>query len=124
MDRAAIFTTILRRNALRRANGLPAIDVQAEYTRQVAMASQRDYRAVCDEHAADCEVIRLEVLAELRTKYGEGFGESMGGRWAVGQLTRRRFETFMELTHGARRPATTAAAHPVTYGERATETSD
>lgn len=49
-----------------RENGLPTIDVRAEYARQVALASHQYYRARCDEHADEREVIRLEVLAKLR----------------------------------------------------------
>src|SRR5277367_4397797 len=103
MDRAAIFTEILKRNELRRANLLPRLDVRAEFARQVALVRQQEYYARCDEHAEEREVIRLEVLAELRAKHGANFGHTMGGRWAVGHLTWKRFQAFMEVSYGALR---------------------
>jgi hypothetical protein len=36
--------------------------------------------------------------------HGGNFGPSMGGRWAVGELTRKRFKAFMELNYGTLRP--------------------
>jgi hypothetical protein len=124
MDKAAILAEILKRNALRRNNFLPTLDVRAEYARQVAVVSQQDYRARCAKHAADREVIRLEVLAELRAKHGQTFGSSMGGRWAVGELTRKRFEAFMKLNYGTPSPEISPAPNLVTFGERRTEPSD
>jgi hypothetical protein len=41
MDEAAIFAVILRRNALRRADDPPTIDVRAEFVRQVALPASR-----------------------------------------------------------------------------------
>ena len=38
MDRAAIFTEITRRNALRREAGLPLLDVRQEFAHGVAVA--------------------------------------------------------------------------------------
>jgi hypothetical protein len=124
MDKAAIFTAIVRRNALRRANGLPTIDVRAEYARQVALAIQQDYHARCEKHAAEREVIRLEALAELRAKHGTNFGHTMGGRWAIGELTRKRFKAFMELKYGTPRPEISPALNLVTFGEHQAEASD
>jgi hypothetical protein len=45
MDKAAIFTDLTRRNALRKANGLPLLDIRAEYAHQKWIAKQRDYRS-------------------------------------------------------------------------------
>jgi hypothetical protein len=41
MDRAAIFAEVTRRDALRRANFVPPIDVRAEFVRQVALPASR-----------------------------------------------------------------------------------
>jgi hypothetical protein len=116
MDKAEIYTAILWRNKLRRDNFLPVLDVRTEYLREVAIAGQRDYYARCNERADEREVIRLEVLAELRAKHGETFGNTMGGRWAVGHLTWKRFQAFMALKYGVQRPAPPATRHPLTYG--------
>jgi hypothetical protein len=48
----------------------------------------------------------------------------MGGRWAVGELTRRRFAAFMEVTYGVHRPEIVSAPNAVTYGDHAVEASD
>jgi hypothetical protein len=101
MDKGTIFHDITRRNALRRAHGLPLLNIRDEYAREVAVAGQRDYQARCDKHAADREAIRQEVLAELRTQHGADFGQTMGGRWAIGAMTHRRFTAFMAAQHGA-----------------------
>jgi hypothetical protein len=116
MDRAAIFTTILRRNAARLANGISALDVRAEYGRQVSITGQQDYRTRCNEHAADREAIRLEVLAELQAEHGPNFGGSMGGRWAVGELTRKRFAAFMAIQFGEQPHRCEATLSTITYG--------
>ena len=91
MDKAAIFTYITKRNALRRGNGLPALNFHTEYAHEIAIARQRTYRSFCDDHGDERETIRLEVLAELRLRYGPNFGTGMGGRWMVGRLTHQRF---------------------------------
>jgi hypothetical protein len=78
VDKASIFTAITRRNALRKANGLPLLDVPRGYAQEVAIAIQRDFRAAYDEHAEEREVIHAQVLAEFREKYGPQFGK----RWA------------------------------------------
>jgi hypothetical protein len=113
VDKAAIFAEVTKRNALRRANFLPPTDVRAEFARQVALARQQEYHARCNEHADEREVIRLEVLAELRAKYGANFGGSTGGRWAIGHLTWKRFEAFMEANSGVRRPVTPRVLHSI-----------
>jgi hypothetical protein len=100
MDKAAIFADVTRRNALRRANKLPPLDIRAEYDHQVAVAKQRDYQAFCDRHADEREAIRLEVLAELRLQNGPDFGTGMGGRWMVGRLTHQRFVAHIAEQYG------------------------
>jgi len=116
MDRAAIFAEVTRRNALRRAHGLPLLDVRAEYAREVSLAEWRKYHAHCNDHAADYEAIRRQVLAELRTKHGTGFRNTMGGRWAVAHETRKRFVAFMELVLGSVPPPGQPAHCRITYG--------
>jgi hypothetical protein len=82
MDKATIFSEVTRRNALRKANRLPPLDVPAEYAHQVAIAEQRDYQAACGAQAEEREAIRQQVLVELRAKHGVDFEHTMGGQSA------------------------------------------
>ena len=118
MDKGTIFHDITWRNALRGAHGLPLLNIRDEYAREVAVAGQRDYQARCDEHAADREAIRQEVLAELRTQHGADFGQTMGGCWAVGAITHKRFTAFMAAQHGAVPEPAGASKNIITYGGR------
>ena len=113
-DRAEIFTSVTKRNALRTANGLPRLDFHAEYAHQVAVAKQHDYQAFCDRHADQREAIRQEVLAELRLEHGPDFGTGMGGRWIVGRLTHRRFAAHIETKYGVYPEA--SGRNEVVYG--------
>lgn len=90
IDRAAIFSTILRRQALRREAQLPLLDIRAEYERAVEQAL---WQAHVEEHG---ETVRAEVLAELRAKHGPQFGQSVGGLWAIRILTGRRLAEMFE----------------------------
>ncbi len=121
MDKAAIFADVTRRNALRKAIGLPLLDVHNEYAHQVAIAAQQDFRVVCDEHAGEREAIRQQVLAELRAQHGPNFGQSMGGRWAVGHLAHKRFIAYMASRHGIALNSKGSARNAITYGETATK---
>ena len=100
MDKAAIFTDLTCRNALRKAHGLPLLDIRAEYAHQIWIAKQRDYRAICDEHADEREAIRRQVLAEYRARPGADFGSGMGGRLVVGLRTNKRFAIHLGLRYG------------------------
>ncbi len=117
MDKSAIFSELTKRNALRQAHGLPSLDVRAEYDHAVAAAAEGDFQALCDAHAADREAIREEVLAEYRERFGPAFGYTMGGRWAVGEMARKRFAAFMADRYRMARPMTHVARNSVTYGE-------
>jgi hypothetical protein len=86
MDRAAIFSAVIKRNALRRANGLPPLDVRSEYIRQVELAKQRDYQTLFEYRPADREVIRQPVLMGLRTKQDDDPGEITLGPNPIGKL--------------------------------------
>lgn len=95
MDKAAIYSELVRRNALRKANGLPLLNLTTEYAHAVAGAAQRGFRALCDRHADEREAIRLEVLAELREKHGPDFGMGFGARWILGRQTHQRFAAYI-----------------------------
>jgi hypothetical protein len=81
VDTSAILSAIWAKNALRREAGLPLWPVRETF--------ERELRAVrwgvhVEENYA---VTRMEVLAELRARHGEGFGLSAGGRWVIEALT-------------------------------------
>jgi hypothetical protein len=95
MDKAAIFTEITRRNALRREAGLPLLDVHQEFAHGVAVARWREYQAACDAHADLRAAIEAEVVEELRRKTGRDHRLSVGGRWLIAARTRERFEEAM-----------------------------
>lgn len=84
VNRAAIFTELCRRNALRREAQLPRLDLRAEYERLVAVET---WRLICEAHYTRT---RAEVLAEKRAQHGPGWGLSAGGRWAVEIFTAQR----------------------------------
>ncbi|HYI84345.1 MAG TPA: hypothetical protein VEX11_14180 [Acetobacteraceae bacterium] len=49
MDKAALFTAVLERNALRRAALLPPLDVGLEYRHAVAEAEWREFERWCSK---------------------------------------------------------------------------
>lgn len=89
-DRGAIFSDILRRQALRREAQLPLLNVRAEYERAVEQAR---WRAHVETYG---EAIRAQVLAELRAKNGPHFGSSVGGIWAVELLASNRLSAMFD----------------------------
>lgn len=80
IDRAAIFTAILKKNALRREAGLPELPVRVAYDKEIEHASWCEY---AKEHGAR---VRAEVLAGLRARYGADWPTSGGGRMAYSCL--------------------------------------
>ena len=83
VDRAAIFSELCRRNALRREAHLPVLDLPTEYRRLVEVLK---WRYIVRHHYADT---RAEVLMALRAKHGPDFGYSAGGRWMIEIFTSR-----------------------------------
>jgi hypothetical protein len=120
MEKAATFSEITRRNALRKANSLPLMDVHAEYTHQVAIAAQRDFRAIYDqhagEHAAEREDIRQQVLAEYQAQHGLERAQTKAGPWEIDGLAQRRFAAFIADKYGVAPPVGSPGRHPVAYG--------
>lgn len=91
MDHAAIFTTILRRNALRREARLPLLDVRAEYQEEVATAHQHE---IYEQHY---DVVRAEVVERLREEREPGWEGTEGGRWLLDVLVRRELRQRFPL---------------------------
>lgn len=115
MGTGEIFTTLTQRNALRRQAKLPLLDIRAEYDHQVGLAAERAYAAVCERFADERAHMREQVLGDLRVVHGPGFGLSIGGRWAVGHETNRRFRRYMNETHGVHEPGH-AGRNGIVYG--------
>ena len=88
-DRAAIFTGILARNALRREAQLPQLNVRVTFESEVD-------RALWVEHVLDhLETVQAEVLRVERETRGPTFPESAGGHWIVAARVRATLvETF------------------------------
>jgi hypothetical protein len=120
MDKATIFADVTHRNALRKANGLPSLDVHAEYAYQVAVEAERDFRAAYERHAgrhvAVREIIRQQVLAEYRAKHGLERTQTMAGHWEIERLTERRFATYIADEHSLSPADRASSRHTVTYG--------
>ncbi|WP_158020143.1 hypothetical protein [Methylorubrum extorquens] len=89
-DRGAIFSDILRRQALRRGAQLPLLNVRAEYERAV---EQAQWQAHVETYG---EAIRAQVLTELRAKHVHQFRGSVGGMWAVRLLTEKRLREMFK----------------------------
>ena len=107
LNKAAIFTEITRRNALRREAGLPLLDVRAEFDHGVALARWEEYQAVCDAHADLRAEIQAEVIEELRRSTGRDHRLSVGGRWAIAARTQQRFEAALARKGHPRPPIPT-----------------
>src|SRR5215212_404836 len=103
MDKAAIFTELTRRNALRREAGLPLLDLRREFDHEVALARWNEYQAVCDAHADLRAAIEAEVVEELRRRTGRDHRLSVGGSWLIAALTGQRFDAAL-ARKGFRRP--------------------
>lgn len=81
-DRAAIFSSILDRIALRREARLPLLDVRRTFEREVGQALWREH---VEQHHAE---VRAHVVDDLRQRLGRE-PLSTGGRWAVNALTNK-----------------------------------
>ena len=90
IDRSAIFSSILARNALRREAKLPLLNVRSEYERIVDLALWRAH--VERNH----EVTTATLLRELRAKQGPNFPQSAGGRWALNALVAKNLKESFE----------------------------
>lgn len=98
IDGAAILVDLADRNTLRLEHGLPLLDVEAEYARLIFIEHQREYHAVCDQHAAEFEAIRLQVLGDRSPP------DTWLGRWALGNRARSRFTAYMAERYGIHPP--------------------
>jgi hypothetical protein len=110
MDKGAMFSDLTRRNALRKANGLPTIDLHAEFRHEVAVAAEREFRALCVRHADEREIVRNEVVASRNVA-----AMTMAERWEMGREVARLFEARVARRYGMSLPARLGRL-PATYG--------
>jgi hypothetical protein len=109
MDKSAIFSDLTRRNALRKANGLPTFDLHAAFRHEIAVATEREFRAFCARHADEREIVRNEVVASRDVT-----AMTMAEHWEMGRDITRLFEARVARRYGVRLPET-VARHPVIY---------
>lgn len=95
IDRSAVFTNVLKRNALRREAGLPRLSVSDVYHKEVTRA---EWLAFVTQNESD---VRASVLYQQRKKFGSIYPQSAGGRWAVEIMVRQALSKRFQ----ARRPA-------------------
>ena len=116
MDRAAIFTQLTKRNALRKAAKLPLLDLRTEIAFAVEREAHRVYAEQCKRFDNDRRRIAQDVRTELRITRGQDFPTSMVGRLMVEMLSDQRFQAHLETEHGIRKPRLNGG-HPIKYGE-------
>lgn len=83
IDRVAILAEIYARNRLRIEAKLPRLNIRQVFDDAIAV---RAWRIHYDRHH---DRLRAEILAQQRAKFGDGWGYSVGGRWALNILTER-----------------------------------
>jgi hypothetical protein len=111
MDKGTIFSDLTRRNALRKANGLPTFDLHTEFRHEVAVAAEREFRALCARHADEREIVWNEVVASRDIAV-----MTMAERWEMGREVTRLFEARVARRYGLRL-SETVTRHPISYGE-------
>lgn len=93
VDRGAIFSAILARQALRREAHLPLLNIGAEYRTAVTQAFRRVEEVLWQRHAElHQDRVRGEILARQRAKHGPEWPSSWGGRMVLSILVRRALE--------------------------------
>ncbi|HYI83864.1 MAG TPA: hypothetical protein VEX11_11715 [Acetobacteraceae bacterium] len=116
MHKAALFSAVLERNALRRAALLPPLDVGQEFRRAIAEAGWREYQRRCSAEADALARCREEAVAECRKRFGPAFDpRNLGSRILVARETERRFCEHVRAVLGAD-PPSYPAQDPIVYG--------
>jgi hypothetical protein len=112
VDKAALFSAVLERNAFRRAALLPPLDVGLEFRRAVAEAAWQEYERRCSAEAEALARCRAEAVAECRKRFGPAFDpRDSGSRILVARETVRRFRKHMAKVLGTA-PPVVPARHP------------
>jgi hypothetical protein len=100
VDRSAIFSTILARQALRRDAHLPLLDIGSEYRAAVAQALRAREQTLWQRYAElHHDRVRGEILARQRAKHGPEWPSSWGGRMALSILVQRALKASFRREH-------------------------
>ncbi|MDN3572343.1 hypothetical protein [Methylobacterium longum] len=93
IDRGAIFSAILARQALRIEAKLPRLDVGFEYNKAVEQALHRVEEVRWQRHAElHHDRVRGEILARQRRKHGPAWPSGWSGRMVLSILVQRELE--------------------------------
>ena len=104
MDRAAAFTLITQRNALRRAAQLPLLDVREELDKAANLAAWDAFGKEAARHAERRRAITEAVLAEYRAKFGPDFPSTSSGQYMLQVIVGQRFHAYLERLGVVRPP--------------------
>lgn len=98
VDRGAIFTSILARQALRIEAKLPRLDVRTEYRRAVEQALRRAEEVRWQRHAElHLDQVREEILARQRASHGAEWPSSWGGRMLLSVMVEKALKVSFRL---------------------------
>jgi hypothetical protein len=113
--KAAIFTDLTKRNALRRAAGVPALNFKVEYAHALAVAEWQRYQDICASNDALFRQIRTAVAEQLLREKGRDYAASTGGCWLIDAKARKQFEQALAAIGVVKPPV--PARNGVVYGE-------
>ena len=108
-----LFRIACERNAVRRAAGLPLLDIRAAMAEEANRRAWEAYAAACREQQSEYARIQQNTFSELRRRFGEGFGLSAGGQRAINVIAAKQFEQYLASV-GIQRPAVVG----IGYGEQ------
>lgn len=95
IDRAAILSEVLRRNALRKQACLPLLQVRAEFDRAVALAVEREIMALAPTYEDERQRILAEVQAEFTAEHPMMSVNGRGARMMISQRVFVRFWRYL-----------------------------
>lgn len=121
VDRGALFTGLLKRNALRLEAGLSPLNIRVELAHEVALAVENKFIDFPEEHTPQRLLIRDQVTIDLRARYGSEFGYTLAGRWAINHETNRRFSEYLSIEKSWRHEAVTVQ-YAIIYGTGSSST--
>ncbi|KOX59176.1 hypothetical protein ADL19_05560 [Streptomyces purpurogeneiscleroticus] len=93
VDRSAIFSTILVRQALRREVHLPLLDIGREYYTAVNRALWRQH---CEKHLDE---VQTDILTRQRARHGADWPSSWGGRMGLAIMVERALKASFRREH-------------------------
>jgi hypothetical protein len=93
MSKAELFTDATKRNALRRASGLPLLNIRDEIEKEQNALNWKDFADACQQHKAVRDQIAVRIKADLAAK---GFAcLSHGGQILLATKVTKEFHEFL-----------------------------